>query len=499
MGWRPIPLIDVFAGPGGLNEGFSSLVSTDGSSVFQTVSSFELDPVACATLRLRATLRRYRAEHGSNPGAYYRFLEGDLTLEELCDTRALRHHFHKASDEVHEAALGPTNRAETNTLIEAALTQGLHSKDDPWVLVGGPPCQAYSLAGRSRRTGDPTFADDHKHTLYREYLAILRRFAPPIFVMENVKGMLSSRHEGGAIFSRILDDLRNPRRDLTYSIRSFVVGTSDPQPSEFVIRSENYGVPQKRHRVILLGVRSDIGPSTAPLEPAEQVTIDQAIGSLPAIRSQVSPRSNDSVDTWLAARRVAWQLSGTRRTTSPSVAPPLGSAAWTRGEIPRGSLPLGRWLVDPQAQGISLHQSRAHMPQDLWRYGYLALMAELGKFPKLADLPPQLVPNHRNALRPDAPFADRFRVQRAHEPSTTVVSHIAKDGHYYIHPDPLQMRSFTVREAARLQTFPDDYFFVGNRTQQYHQVGNAVPPLLARQLGRTVADLLGIKVGDGRL
>mgnify|MGYP006193163857 CR=1 FL=1 len=126
------------------------------------------------------------------------------------------------------------------------------------------------------------------------------------------------------------------------------------------------------------------------------------------------------------------------------------------------------------------------MAKDLMRYGYLAQKATTGERLKLGDLPEELIPNHKNARNADAPFTDRFRVQLAGEPSTTVVSHIAKDGHYYIHPDPVQMRSLSVREAARLQTFPDNYFFVGGRTQQYHQVGNAVPPLLSAQLADRV-------------
>jgi DNA (cytosine-5)-methyltransferase 1 len=142
---------------------------------------------------------------------------------------------------------------------------------------------------------------------------------------------------------------------------------------------------------------------------------------------------------------------------------------------------------------VTQHEARSHMKDDLIRYGVLSGIAKReGRSLKLNDQGFQaFLPDHRNVGRADTPFTDRFRVQMWEEPSTTVVSHISKDGHYYIHPDPSQMRSLTVREAARLQSFPDNYYFKGGRTQQYHQVGNAVPPLLAVQLGRVVARLLG--------
>jgi DNA (cytosine-5)-methyltransferase 1 len=131
------------------------------------------------------------------------------------------------------------------------------------------------------------------------------------------------------------------------------------------------------------------------------------------------------------------------------------------------------------------------MELDLARYVYLASLASRGLAPRVTDLPTELKPKHRNLDYAQTPFADRFKVQAWTNPSSTVASHISKDGHYYIHPDPDQMRSLTVREAARLQTFPDDYWFHGSRTMQFHQVGNAVPPLLAFQIAERVAEVLG--------
>jgi DNA (cytosine-5)-methyltransferase 1 len=149
------------------------------------------------------------------------------------------------------------------------------------------------------------------------------------------------------------------------------------------------------------------------------------------------------------------------------------------------------WIHDERLIKPVQHEPRAHMVSDLARYRVMSRLAErLGKSPKYTDLPSTLHPEHNNVGRVGTPFTDRFRVQVWDAPSTTVVSHISKDGHYYIHPDPEQARSLTVREAARLQSFPDNYFFEGPRTQQFHQVGNAVPPLLSKQIGEIVADLL---------
>jgi DNA (cytosine-5)-methyltransferase 1 len=152
------------------------------------------------------------------------------------------------------------------------------------------------------------------------------------------------------------------------------------------------------------------------------------------------------------------------------------------------------WFVDGRVEGICNHSTREHMPRDLHRYLYASCFAHChGHSPKLRDFPTDLLPDHGNvhlALNGHGFFADRFRVQVGARCATTITSHMAKDGHGFIHPDPRQCRSLTVREAARLQTFPDNYLFSGPRTQQYVQVGNAVPPLLAQGIARIVWALL---------
>lgn len=477
------PVIDLFAGPGGLNEGFSSVRDERGAYVFKTLASFEMDSLACQTLRLRATYREL-VRSGGDLRPYFDYIEGKQTWQSVL-TGDFKEAYLAAKAHVYQVELGEDNRPEVDNFIERQL--GPENERGHWALIGGPPCQAYSLAGRSRRTGDESFASDHKHFLYREYLHILGKFKPTIFVMENVKGLLSSRNGDSSMFQTILEDLKRLPGGASYEIRSLVVDAEprDLDPSDFIIRSEEYGVPQKRHRVILLGVRSDVAgrlPRSALKKADGPVTVRAALQTIPSVRAETSKRRPKIDQDWVAVQNKA--LDSVRRMESVSKHEPVKAGTLAMDEYEA-------WIHEASLAAPIQHDPRPHMVSDLARYRVMAELAErLGKSPKYTDLPTSLHPEHSNIGRERTPFTDRFRVQVWDAPATTVVSHISKDGHYYIHPDPQQNRSFTVREAARLQSFPDNYFFEGARTQQFHQVGNAVPPLLSKQIGVVVADML---------
>ena len=511
-----IPVIDLFAGPGGLGEGFSALDRAEGRAAFQIKLSIEKDATAHQTLELRAFFRQFA--HGDAPEDYYEHLRGRLSRRELFDAWPAA--ADNARREAWHAELGQTSRDEVRRRIHAEL-----GNETGWVLIGGPPCQAYSTVGRSRNKGregyDPQA--DPRQYLYVEYLQILADHRPAVFVMENVKGLLSATLRDQRIFERILEDLHAPavaiRREgrsvhsssrLGYRIysleRSRMFGECELE--DFVVRAERHGIPQARHRIILLGIRDDISGAPPPaLVTREPVPAQVVLEGLPRVRSGISGRP-DLPDAWreiiAGALAEPWvralQSNGSTdvyeqlvRAIAELRVPRRGRGA----EFISGDAQVDfetSWYLDDRLDGVCNHSTRAHMASDLHRYLFTACFGRArGRSPNLRDFPKRLLPDHLSVA--DAldggNFGDRFRVQLAGRPSTTITSHISKDGHYYIHYDPTQCRSLTVREAARLQTFPDNYFFCGGRTAQYAQVGNAVPPLMAREIARIVRDVLG--------
>lgn len=486
---KPIKIIDLFAGPGGLGEGFSS-IGSDQNPKFKIVVSVEKEASAHKTLTLRAFTREFRGRQ--LPEEYYHYVKGEITKDKLVSKYP-----QEWLNANKETLGGPTALGEDNEIIHKAIGKALGKSEDPWVLIGGPPCQAYSLVGRARNTGKKDYVaeEDGRHFLYKEYLDIIRKFKPSVFVMENVKGILSSTPSGEPIFERILGDLKCPEtKGVRYKIfslsttpKSYVDGHPLLEPRDFVVKAENYGAPQARHRVILVGVRSDIEVSEDQLilELQDRVPLKSVLGGMPKLRSGLS--KDDSFDRWmlLVEESIANNQQYIREQRE---FPKKLNFSGSRGAkfIGLDKYPLNRdipenlydWFHDSQLGGVLDHQSRGHMDSDISRYAFVASFGEqMGKSPRLKDFPEHLLPNHKNVK--SNKFVDRFKVQLKNTPATTITSHISKDGHYFIHYDPSQCRSLTVREAARVQTFPDNYFFEGNRTQQYVQVGNAVPPFLA--------------------
>lgn len=531
---RPIKVIDLFAGPGGLGEGFSAYRPND-KAVFKIAISIEKEESAHRTLLLRALFRQF--ERKNVPESYYAFLRGELGVnpeDELYHLPEFEEPLLKARLEAQQLTLGKDHPRTIYGKIRNVIGK------DECILIGGPPCQAYSLVGRSRNYGakdkEYSATEDHRNFLYQEYLKVIAKFQPKVFIMENVKGILSAKIDGELIFSSILEDLKNPYKatkvtpDTGRERHNYKIFSLNPQngsldldenvkeslnPHDYIIRTEDYGIPQARHRVILLGIRDDIASDLEDFQRLNlsdnKLTVQQVISDLPKLRSRLS-KGGDSLEKWrelisninnrtlnilaedeLVPTRVYKSFNDQLSKIHDS---PVSVGA-DKGLVKNNAnfnkyLPIGlkNWYKDRRlGRYVVNHESRGHIVGDLHRYLYYSTYAKVIKIsPNAKNLPKILWPSHKNFK--SGKFADRFRVQLSNRPGTTVTCHISKDGHYFIHYDPNQCRSLTVREAARIQTFPDNYYFVGNRTQQYVQVGNAVPPFLAHQIAKIVHALL---------
>jgi DNA (cytosine-5)-methyltransferase 1 len=517
---QQIKIIDLFSGPGGLGEGFSALKDSDGNPPFKIAISIEKEKSAHRTLKLRAFFRQFK---GNAPKEYYDFLKGELGKtpeEQLYQIPQFSTQVRAADAEAQNLELGKDNKIINKKILEAI-------GEDQCILIGGPPCQAYSLAGnRSSANYDPT--KDPRNFLYKEYLKVIAQFQPTVFVMENVKGMLSAKINGESIYETIFSDLHNPcesvntrpkkgRKRHNYKILSLEVPISEEEkikPKDFVVYSELHGIPQRRHRVILIGVREDLYPSIKDIrltKNEELTSIKDVLSDLPVLRSGLSKITNTD-ENWVnnIQKDVKKTIKSLKVNNQIEIADEI-ELIYKSIEVPtdkQGRVfslqrtssikkkELRDWFYDNKlGKYITNHETRGHLTSDLQRYLFCSVWGGVSnslnwssRSPKSKDYPEYLIPQHKNFK--SGKFADRFRVQPWDLPATTITCHISKDGHYYIHPDPLQCRSLTVREAARIQTFPDNYFFVGNRTEQYVQVGNAVPPLLANKIAKVVSSIL---------
>ena len=515
-----IPAIDIFAGPGGLAEGFSR-------ASFDIRLSVEMDEHAHNTLRFRSFCRKLR-DAGKNDEliAFYSKPEKNNTFDQAKLTDKHPKLWKLAQAEAMQATLGKTPPEKISERIQKALG----TDTDKWILLGGPPCQAYSLVGRARmqnaedykKKRGHDFSEDHRHQLYREYLRIVAVHAPSIFVMENVKGLLSSKHQGTPIIDRIKSDLKKPRdaievrplRRINNNVEYDLYPLWKPEQEaknaieknkEHIVNAEKQGVPQARHRLFIIGIRKDLKLKMQPLEQKpKQLPAWVVLQDLPKIHSHLSKEKDrgwlnvvnemidSKADTWMQTHQP--EVRAKIHETIESIPSHLKSGSIAVPKATDSALPaLYKWYRSKKMTMVLNHEARGHMPTDLHRYLYSSAFASVhGYSPKLEQYPTSLLPAHKNVNKKTgkAIFNDRFRTQCKEKPSTTITSHIHKDGHYFIHPDPAQCRSLTVREAARLQTFPDDYLFCGPRTEQFKQVGNAVPPYLAHQIALVIQKIL---------
>lgn len=408
--------LDLFAGAGGLSEGFVQ-------AGYEPVAHVEMDKAACYTLRTRAAFHELnKTPEGQQ--IYKSYLQGKITREQLYNAVP-----HNIIDSVIEKAIG----ADTIDEIFARIDKLQNGKDIDLVL-GGPPCQAYSVVGRSR-VGE-RIKDDSRNYHFQFYVLFLKRYRPKYFVFENVTGLYSAKDKtGNSFYAQVCNALK----EAGYTL------------AEHVYRTEEYGLPQKRRRVIIIGTRNDI--------PTPLITIPQS-DNCPKIREIFGDLKSIQAGEGI--------IRGNGRSQGKK------AIKWlTENHISDNKYPV----TFHQARPVNEHDKEIYRRVvDAWDSANI-------RFNYATDLPAEMQ-THKNIRS----FTDRFKVVDGDSnASQTVVAHISKDGHYYIHFDEKQNRSLSPREAARLQTFPDNYFFESGTTKDgraaaFRQIGNAVPVMLARKI-----------------
>ncbi|REE90626.1 DNA (cytosine-5)-methyltransferase 1 [Paenibacillus taihuensis] len=409
--------IDLFAGAGGLSEGFIR-------QGFEPVAHIEMDAYAAQTLKTRAAYH-YLKKNG-RLDVYHRYLENLISRDEL---------YQEVDSKVLKTVL---NREISNQSIDElfqTIDESLENKENSAVdvLIGGPPCQAYSLVGRAR---DPYNKEhDPRNYLYQQYVKFLEKYKPKLFVFENVPGILTAGK--GMLF----EDVKRIMDEAGYNIEARILDAS------------MFGVLQKRRRVILIGwVKGTDFFYPEFGESNHKYLVSDILNDVPALQP------GETKDYLYA--------------TPPSEY-------------------LTKYGIRSDDDILVQHISRVHNEHDRGIYRLAIDKWDIEKKRlKYTDIPEENR-THKNITA----FLDRFKVVAMDlNYSHTMVAHIAKDGHYYIHPDIKQLRSLSVREAARIQSFPDNFFFEGPRTATFTQIGNAVPPLMAEKIAEKIKQMLENKL-----
>ena len=395
MADRKYNFIDLFAGCGGLSEGFYM-------ENFEALAHVEIDSVACKTLKTRMNYYGYK-------NAETAVLEEDITAPDIVQ---------KLKDIVGDKEVD--------------------------IIIGGPPCQSFSSLGRAK--DDNGMKDDPRNYLFESYVKILNFFLPKFFVFENVTGLLTATLNGEHIVNRITRELSKH-----YKVKLEV------------LNSANFGVPQIRKRVIIIGVRDDI-----------DADIDSVYSSITKTHfdPEMPEGKRQGLKKFVTVRDAIEEL--------PKLKPGEGKKSiYFKSKRNNEFL---QTIVKEDTEELLDHIARNHNAKDIERYRVMS--KECWTFQELLQNRPDL--NHEK----QRVFGNSYTVQWWDLPSKTIIAHLYKDGNQFIHPDYTQGRTFTVREAARIQSFADDFIFEGARTDQYKQIGNAVPPLLANAIAKALKQQL---------
>lgn len=409
--------IDLFAGAGGLSEGFIR-------SGYTPLAHVEFDKAACYTLKTR--LAYYYLKDNNKLHLYYDYLKGTINRNKL---------YSLIPPELFSSVINRTI-GKDNTVIFDEIDKISYNKEVD-LIIGGPPCQAYSVVGRAR--DENSMQNDKRNFLYIQYYYFLKRYNPKLFVFENVPGLLSARQ------GQYYKNMCKLFREAGYITK------------HFKLEANNFGVLQNRKRILIIGHKENLNIAIPDFEKYKSdlsSTVESIFSDLPKLKAG----------------------EGQRLTLYAGI-----TNSWLTNSYVRNGVNI-----------LSQHICRPNTDQDKEIYK-IAVEKWNGNHERLDyNHLPQRLKTHKNRES----FFDRFKVVAADLPySHTIVAHIAKDGHYYIHPDIDQNRSISVREAARLQSFPDDFYFEGIKEDQYRtpafkQIGNAVPPLMAFQIAKELSKIL---------
>jgi len=415
-------ILDLFSGAGGLSEGFFRTGAT-------FVGHVEMDKYASETLRTRTAYWNLKKDNKLD--IYYDYLLKNIDRQTLWEEANVAN----SDDVINKAISDDTFDEIVNTAKKTMKTKNIKKVD---LIIGGPPCQAYSVVGRARMKEAVTC--DPRNFLYKYYVRFLEKFTPKMFVFENVPGMLSAGN--GQHFK----DIKEAIAKAGYHMELKELTASD------------YGVLQKRKRIIIIGWKKNNKQKHYEYPEFETIKNKYLVQDLLEDLPETKP---------------ARMIEG-KGLYSKEPSPYLSEAN----------------IRDKDFDILTQHETRMHNERDLKIYKIAIEKWDKEKkrlcYKELSEENPELC-THKNKTS----FTNRFNVIKADQPAShTILAHMAMDGHYYIHPDIKQLRSLSVREAARLQSFPDDFYFEGPRTAQFRQIGNAVPPKMAEQIAKKIKELL---------